>query len=382
MNEIFANLGTTVFEMMSRLAAEKDAVNLGQGFPEDDGPRDIREFAAKALIDGPNQYPPMRGLPVLRQAVAEHYRAHQGIDLDWASEVTITSGATEALAAALLAFVSPGDEVVLFEPLYDAYLPMVLRAGGVPKIVRLEPPHWRVPAAELAAACTERTRVIMINTPHNPAASVLPAEDLALIAGHARACNAVVISDEVWEHVLFDGAAHASMLHQLRERTLKIGSAGKMFQMTGWKVGFACGAPALTEPFAKAHQFLTFTTPPNLQAAVAYGMAKERAYFETMRADFQRSRDRLDKALRQEGFATLSAQGAYFLSIDLPRSGIALSSEAFARHAIEHGVATIPYSAFYASSGAPDLVRLCFAKRDDTLDRGVEALAKAKRALG
>ncbi|HEX8901419.1 aminotransferase [Vitreimonas sp.] len=382
MNRVFANLPTTIFEIMSRRAAEKGAVNLGQGFPEDDGPADIRERAAGAMIEGPNQYPPMRGLPVLREAVAAHYRAHQNIDLDWQREVTITSGATEALAAALLAFVEPGDEVILFEPLYDAYLPMVQRAGGVPGIVRLEPPHWRFDAEQLAAAFTPKTRVVMINTPHNPAASVLPPEDLALLAELCRKHDAIVISDEVWEHVLFDGRAHASMLHHLRERTLKIGSAGKMFSLTGWKVGFACGAPALTEAFARAHQFLTFTTPPGLQAAVAYGLSKERAYFETMRAEFQRGRDRLNEALRHEGFATLPAQGAYFLSIDLAASGIALSSEDFARHAIEHGVATIPYSAFYAAPGAPHLVRLCFAKRDETLDRGAEALAHAKRALG
>ena len=381
MNRVFANLPTTIFEVMSRLAAEKGAINLGQGFPEDDGPADVRELAARAMIEGPNQYPPMRGLAVLREAVAEHYRAHQNIDLDWRREVTITSGATEALAAALLAFIETGDEVILFEPLYDAYLPMVQCAGGVPRIVRLEPPHWRFDAEKLAAAFTPKTRVVMINTPHNPAASVLPPEDLALLADLCRKHDAIVISDEVWEHVLFDGRAHASMLHHLRERTLKIGSAGKMFSLTGWKVGFACGAPDLTEAFARAHQFLTFTTPPGLQAAVAYGLGKERAYFETMRAEFQRGRDRFDQALRQEGFATLPAQGAYFLSIDLAASGIALSSEDFARHAIVHGVATIPYSAFYASPGAPDLVRLCFAKRDETLDRGAEALANAKRAL-
>jgi N-succinyldiaminopimelate aminotransferase len=381
MNRVFANLPTTIFEVMSRLAAEKGAINLGQGFPEDDGPADVRERAARAMIEGPNQYPPMRGLPALREAVAEHYRVHQNIDLDWQREVTITSGATEALAAALLAFVEPGDEVILFEPLYDAYLPMVQRAGGVPRIVRLEPPHWRFDAEKLTAAFNDKTRAVMINTPHNPAASVLPSEDLALLAALCRKHDAIVISDEVWEHVLFDGRAHASMLRHLRERTFKIGSAGKMFSLTGWKVGFACGAPELTEAFARAHQFLTFTTPPGLQAAVAYGLGKERAYFETMRAEFQRGRDRLDTALRQEGFITLPAQGAYFLSIDLAASGIALSSEDFARHAIEHGVATIPYSAFYAAPGAPNLVRLCFAKRDETLDRGAEALAKAKRAL-
>jgi N-succinyldiaminopimelate aminotransferase len=381
MNSIYASLGTTIFETMSRLAAEKGAVNLGQGFPEEDGPLDILEAAAKATLDGPNQYPPSRGLPALRQAVAAHYREHQNIDLDWQSEITITSGATEAIAAALLAFIEPGDEVILFEPMYDAYLPMVRRAGGVPRIVRLTPPHWRLQRETLAAAFNDRTRVVVINTPLNPSASVMSRDELAMLAELCRAHNAIVVSDEVWEHVLFDDAQHVSMLELLRDRTLKIGSAGKMFSLTGWKVGFACGAPALMDVFAKAHQFLTFTTPPNLQRAVAYALGKERSYFDAMRAGFQRSRDRLVSALEGEGFVLLPAKGAYFVSIDLAASGIAISDEAFAKHAIEHGVATIPVSAFYANPGAPALVRLCFAKRDETLDRGAEALIRAKRAL-
>jgi aspartate/methionine/tyrosine aminotransferase len=381
MNSLYASLGTTVFEVMSRLAAEKGAVNLGQGFPDEDGPRDIREAAARATLDGPNQYPPMRGLPELRQAVAAHYKAHQRINLDWQREITITSGATEAIAAALLAFIEPGDEVVLFEPLYDAYLPMVKRAGGAPRIVRLNPPHWRFERDAVAAAFSEKTRVVVINTPLNPSASMMSSEDFAILAALCMKHDAVVISDEVWEHVTFDGRAHYSMLELLRDRTLKIGSAGKMFSLTGWKVGFACGAPALMDVFAKAHQFLTFTTPPNLQRAVAYALTKPHSYFEDMRAGLQRSRDRLVSALAGEGFVTLPARGAYFVSIDLPASGIGMSDEAFARHAIEHGVATIPFSAFYASPGAPALVRLCFAKKDETLDRGAEALAKARRAL-
>lgn len=381
MNSVYASLGTTIFETMSRLAAEKGAVNLGQGFPEEDGPLDILEAAAKATLEGPNQYPPSRGLPALRQAVAAHYREHQNIALDWQSEITITSGATEAIAAALLAFIEPGDEVILFEPMYDAYLPMVRRAGGVPRIVRLAPPHWRLQSETLAAAFNEKTRLVVINTPLNPSASVMSREELAMLADLCRAHNAIVVSDEVWEHVLFDDARHVSMLELLRDGTLKIGSAGKMFSLTGWKVGFACGAPELTEVFAKAHQFLTFTTPPNLQRAVAYALGKERSYFETMRAGFQRSRDRLVSTLEGEGFVLLPAKGAYFVSIDLVASGIAMSDEDFAKHAIEHGVATIPVSAFYANPGAPALVRLCFAKRDETLDRGAEALIRAKRAL-
>lgn len=381
MNSVYASLKPTIFEVMSRLAAEKGAVNLGQGFPEEDGPRDILEAAARATLDGPNQYPPMRGLPELRQAVAAHYREHQSIDLDWQSEITITSGATEAIAAALLAFIEPGDEVILFEPMYDAYLPMVRRAGGVPRIVRLEPPHWRLQRETLTAAFNDKTRLVVINTPLNPSASVMSREELAMLAELCRAHDAIVVSDEVWEHVLFDDAQHVSMLELLRDRTLKIGSAGKMFSLTGWKVGFACGAPALMDVFAKAHQFLTFTTPPNLQRAVAYALGKERSYFDAMRAGFRRSRDRLVSALEGEGFALLPAKGAYFVSIDLAASGIAMSDEEFAKHAIEHGVATIPVSAFYANPGAPALVRLCFAKRDETLDRGADALIRAKHAL-
>lgn len=381
MNNVYASLGTTVFEVMSRLAAEKGAVNLGQGFPEEDGPRDILEAAARATLAGPNQYPPMRGLAELRQAVAAHYREHQQLDLDWRREVTITSGATEAIAAALLAFIEPGDEVVLFEPLYDAYLPMVRRAGGAPRIVRLHPPHWRFERETVAAAFSDKTRVVVINTPLNPSASVMSRAEMEILADLCRTHGAVCVSDEVWEHVLFDGAEHVSMLEVMRERTLKIGSAGKMFSLTGWKVGFACGAPELTEPFAKAHQFLTFTTPPSLQHAVTYALGKERSYFDDMRAGFQRSRDRLASALQEEGFVALPARGAYFLSIDLAASGIAMSDEDFAHHCIEHGVAVIPFSAFYANPGSPALARLCFAKMDDTLDRGAEALARARRAI-
>ena len=381
MNRIYSSLGTTVFEAMSRLAAERGAINLGQGFPDEDGPLDIREFAARASIEGPNQYPPMRGLPELRQAVAEHYGAHQGLSLDWVKQVTITSGATEAIAAALLAFVEPGDDVILFEPLYDAYLPMTRRAGGVPRIVRLEPPDWKLERDKLAAAFSERTRVVVLNTPLNPSASVVSGEELAMLAELCRAHDVIVISDEVWEHVLFDGRTHASMFEAAPERTLKIGSAGKMFSLTGWKVGFACGAPELTEVFAKAHQFLTFTTPPNLQRAAAFGLAKPRSYFDEMRASFQRARDRLVGALHEEGFATLPAHGAYFASIDLSASGIDMSDETFAMHCIDHGVAVIPYSPFYATPGSPALVRLCFAKKDETLDQGVEALARAKRGI-
>lgn len=382
MNPVYASLGDTIFDVMSGLARETGAVNLGQGFPEWDGPEDVRRHAADALMSGPNQYPPMRGLPSLRAGVAAHYKRLQGVELDWKTEVTVTSGATEALAAALLAVLSPGDEVVLFEPMYDSYLPMLRRAGATARFVRLQPPHWRVDPAELAAAFNAKTRAVVLNTPLNPSASLIGAEDLALIAAQCVKHDCIAISDEVWEHCVFDGASHISMLSipGMRERTIKIGSAGKIFSMTGWKVGFACAAPKLSEAFAKAHQFLTFTTPPNLQEAVAFGLAKPRAHFAEMRAQLERQRDRLAGALKQEGFTILPAAGTYFMAVDLAGSGIALSDSDFAIRAVkECGIATIPFSAFYTQPPESALVRLCFAKSDTTLDKGVEGLAKARK---
>ncbi len=385
MNPLYASLPDTIFDVMSGLARETNAINLGQGFPEWDGPEDVRRRAAEAVIAGPNQYPPMRGLPVLREAVAEHYGRLQGILLDWKTEVTVTSGATEALAAALLCVLSPGDEVVLFEPMYDSYLPMLRRAGATARFARLKPPHWRIERQELAAAFNDKTRAVVLNTPLNPSASIMGMDDLALIAEQCVKHDCIAISDEVWEHCVFDGASHVSMLQApgMRERTIKIGSAGKMFSMTGWKVGFACAAPKLTEAFAKAHQFLTFTTPPNLQQAVAYGLAKPKTHFEEMREQLFRARDRLGVALKQEGFSVLPAAGTYFMGVDLRASGIDMADGEFAVRAVkECGVTTIPFSAFYSSAPDTSLVRLCFAKSDATLDQGVERLAKARRLMG
>ncbi|HOY77517.1 MAG TPA: aminotransferase [Hyphomonadaceae bacterium] len=382
MNPVYAALGDTIFDVMSGLARETGAVNLGQGFPEWDGPLDIRERAARAIIDGPNQYPPMRGLPILREAIAEHYKRLQGIDLDWQSEITVTSGATEALAAALLSVLQPGDEVVLFEPMYDSYLPMLRRAGAAARFVRLSPPHWRIDPEQLATAFTAKTRAVVLNTPLNPTASLFGAEDLHLIAEQCIKHDCIAISDEVWEHCVFDGASHLSMLNVpgMRERTIKIGSAGKMFSMTGWKVGFACAAPALTTMFARAHQFLTFTTPPNLQQAVAYGLSKPRQHFDDMRGQLTHGRDRIAAALKQEGFHVLPSAGTYFMGVDLNASGIDMTDADFAVRAVrECGVATIPFSAFYTSAPASSVVRLCFAKSDATIDKGVEGLAKARK---
>jgi aspartate/methionine/tyrosine aminotransferase len=378
---VYADLPTTVFEEMSGLARQTGAINLGQGFPDDAGPMALRRKAGEALITGTNQYPPMRGLPALRQAVAAHYGRTQGLDLDWEDEIVVTSGATEALAAAFLSLIAPGDEVVLFQPLYDAYLPMVKRAGGVPKLARLTPPHWRFDRAMLEAAFSDRTRMVVLNTPLNPAGVVTPDEDLALLAQFCVQHDAIAVCDEVWEAVVFDGRKHRPLIGYpgMRERTVKIGSAGKLFGMTGWKVGFLCAAPALTRALAGAHQFLTFTTPPNLQEAVAFGLIEPGDWFEAMPAGLQRSRDRLAAGLRQVGFVVLDSGGTYFLNVDLKASGIDEDDRTFALRAVrDHGVASIPVSAFYADDPVRHILRLCFAKADETLDEAVARLARAR----
>jgi N-succinyldiaminopimelate aminotransferase len=382
MNRIFADLPVSVFEVMSRLAREHDAVNLGQGFPDDPGPEDVRRKAAEAVIGGWNQYPPMLGLPELRQAIVAHYRLWQGLEFDPETEVMVTSGATEAIAGALLALIEPGDEVVLFQPLYDAYLPLVRRAGGVPRFVRLEPPHWRFSEEMLARAFSPKTRVVLFNNPLNPTGTVYAREDLALLARFCERHDAVAICDEVWEHVVFDGKRHEPLIGMpgMRERCVKIGSAGKIFSLTGWKVGFVCAAPPLLRVLAKAHQFITFTTPPNLQAAVAYGLAKADDYFIGMRRDFQRSRDRFADGLRTLGFPLLAAQGTYFLNIDLNPLGLNEDDETFCKRLVaEHKVAAIPVSAFYAAEPITSVVRFCFAKRDHTLDTALERLSGVLR---
>jgi len=365
---------------MSALARAHGAVNLGQGFPDFGWPADVLDHAAEAVRNGWNQYPPMRGLPELREAVAAHYRRGQGRDVA-ADQVVVTSGATEALAASLIALIEPGDEVVLFQPLYDAYLPLVLRAGGVPRFVRLAPPDWRIGREALAQAFTERTRLVLFNNPHNPSSRVFDAGELDALAEACRAHDSLILSDEVWEHVLFDGRRHVPIaaLPGMAERTVKVGSAGKIFSLTGWKVGWVVAPPPLAEAVAKAHQFVTFSTPPNLQSAVAYGLGKPVAEVERTCAAFAAARDRLSAGLEAQGYAALPAEGTYFLSIDLAASGIAAPDTVFCERAVtEAGVAAIPLSAFYAEDPATHVVRLCFAKQAETLDAGVDRLGKAR----
>jgi aspartate/methionine/tyrosine aminotransferase len=382
-NPVFAGLPTTVFEEMSGLARAHDAINLGQGFPDGDGPLDVRRRAAQALLEESNQYPPMRGAPQLRGAVAEHYRRLQGLDLT-AEHVLVTSGATEALAASILGLISPGDGVVLIQPMYDAYLPLVRQAGGVPRFVSLQPPHWRLTEEALEAAVTPQTRLLILNNPLNPAARVFDESELAAVARVCVRHDLIAVCDEVWEHVVFDGRRHRPLIAfpGMAQRTVKIGSAGKIFALTGWKVGFACAAPELLAPIAKTHQFLTFTTPPNLQTAVAYGLGKPEGDLHAMRDGFARSRDRLNAALRAQGFAVLDGEGTYFTCVDLRASGVSLDDTAFARRVVrDFGVASIPVSAFYAEAPQRSVLRLCFAKADATLDEAALRLGRARAAL-
>lgn len=381
MNPLFANMATNVFTRMSALAAEHGAVNLGQGFPDFGWPDDVVDRAADALRTGSNQYAPMPGQAELRRAVAAHYAAHQSLEIA-PDEVIVTSGATEALAAALLALIEPGDEVLLFQPLYDAYLPLVLRAGGVPRFVRLTPPDWRITAEALAAAFTDRTRLVIFNNPHNPTARVFERSELALLAAACVRHDAVAVSDEVWEHVVFDGRRHLPLaaLPGMAERTVKVGSAGKIFSLTGWKVGWVAAPAHLSGPISRAHQFLAFATPPNLQAAVCYGLGKEAGYFDGMREKFAAARDSLVAGLADAGFVALPAEGTYFVCIDLAASGIGLEDATFCDRAVrEARVAALPLSAFYAEDPVTSVVRLCFAKKPETLAGGIERLAEARR---
>jgi len=375
---VFADMPVTIFETMSGLAREHGAINLGQGFPDDQGPESLRRLAADALMTGSNQYAPSRGLPDLRHAVVKHHGRLQGVPLTF-DGVLITSGATESIAASIMAFVHPGDEVIIFEPAYDAYRPLIERAGGVAVPVRLQPPFWRLTEDAIEAAITPRTRMVVFNNPHNPTARAFDADEVAALARVCVRHDLIAVSDEVWEHVIFDGRRHRSLIAEpgMAARTLKIGSAGKMFGMTGWKIGFVCGDPALVDPVAKAHQFLTFATPPNLQVAVAAGLAWPEAAFVDMRSGLQRSRDRLVAGLTDAGFALTPSEGTYFLGLDLRASGLALSDEDFCRRTVaEFGVAAIPLSAFV--TGGPDgsIVRLCFAKADAVLDEAVERLGR------
>jgi aspartate/methionine/tyrosine aminotransferase len=390
-NDLLSATGTTIFTVMSALAVEHGAINLGQGFPDYDGPSDVIHAAAAALLDGRNQYPPMTGLIELREAVAHANKRFYGLEVDPKTEVVVTSGATEAITACLMAVLNPGDECVLIEPLYDTYLPVVKLLGAVPKLVRLSPPKWELPRAELAAAFGPKTKAILLNTPMNPAGKVFTAAELAFVAELVQKHDCYAVCDEVYEHLTFDGWQHIPLmtLPGMRERCMRVGSAGKTFSLTGWKVGYVTCDRSLAPNVAKAHQNLTFTTPPNLQRGVAVGLMKDDGYFTGLSASLQAKRDRLAAGLSRLGFGVLPTQGSYFISADfrpvMSPLGFAGDDVAFCRMlTMEAKVTAIPVTAFYASADAPShFARFAFCKGDAVLDAALERMERwleARRA--
>ncbi|MFJ7987543.1 pyridoxal phosphate-dependent aminotransferase [Streptomyces sp. NPDC096351] len=382
LNRRLAEFGTTIFAEMSALAARTGAINLGQGFPDTDGPEEIREAAVRALRDGRgNQYPPGPGVPELRSAIADHQRDRYGLGYDPDTEVLVTAGATEAIAAALLALVEPGDEVVALEPYYDSYAACVAMAGGtrVPVTLRPHEGAYVLDLDELRAAVTDRTRLILLNTPHNPTGTVLTRAELTAVAELAVERDLLVVTDEVYEHLVFDDAEHVPIasLPGMRERTVTIGSAGKTFSFTGWKVGWITASPELTSAVRAAKQFLTYVSSGPFQYAIAEALRLPAAYFDTLRAELSAKRDLLGEGLAQAGFAVYKPAGTYFVTTDIRPLG-AEDGFAFCRSLPERaGVVAIPNAVFYdhREAGAP-FVRFAFCKRTEVLE---EAVSRLKR---
>lgn len=367
----------TIFTTMSALAAELGAINLGQGFPDAEHAPELLSAAQRALAEKSNQYPPMRGLPELRAAVCDYYARRQGLPLDPA-QVVVTSGATEALAASILATVQPGDEAIVLQPCYDAYIPLIERAGGTAVAVNLSPPNWTIPWETLAAAITPRTRLIIANTPNNPTGTLLTRADFEQLGALCEAHELYLLCDEVWEGMIFSVDPHACPLHvaSLKNRAIKVGSAGKLFSLTGWKVGWAVAAPALAEAIAGQHQFLTFTTATPLQWAVAEGLTLPDAWHDAHAAIYAPRRAQLIAGLLAAGYVVLPSAGTWFVTIDLAASGLPADDELVAERLIrEAGVASIPVSAFYRDDAMRGYLRLCFAKQDWVLDEALERLA-------
>jgi len=372
-------LGTTIFAEMSALAVRTGSVNLGQGFPDTDGPDSLLDDAIAAIRGGANQYPPGRGIPALRRAVADHQRRFYQIEVDPDTQVLVTTGATEAIAAALLAYVEPGDEVIALEPYYDSYAACIAMAGGRRVPVTLRAPDFRLDLDELRAAVTDRTTVLLINSPHNPTGTVLTDEELRTIAALAVEHDLVVITDEVYEHLVFDGGRHLPLATYdgMAERTVSIGSAGKTFSVTGWKIGWVTGTPEVVTAVNTAKQFLTYTSGAPFQPAVAGALALGNEYFDELRFGLQARRDLLCDGLESLGFGVHRPQGTYFVTTDVRPLGYDDGVE-FCRMLPERaGVVAIPHQVFYdnVEAGRP-LVRWAFCKQPHVLEEALARLTK------
>jgi N-succinyldiaminopimelate aminotransferase len=371
--------GTTIFAEMTALAAATGSVNLGQGFPDTDGPRAVLDAAIAAINGGQNQYPPGPGMPVLRQAIAAHQQRFYGLSYDADTEVLVTAGATEALAGALLGLLDAGDEVVLFEPMYDSYQACIALAGAVAKPVTLRPPGYGFDLDELRAAITAKTRLLLINTPHNPTGKVLDRAEMQAIADLAIEFDLIVLTDEVYEHLVFEGSGHIAMatLPGMRERTLSISSGGKTFNTTGWKIGWLCGPPELIVAARTAKQFLTYVSGGPFQPAIAVGLGLDDSYFAELAADLQAKRDRLLPGLAAAGFDVYPTSGTYFVTVDIRPLRADGDGMAFCRELPGRcGVVAIPNEVFYANRHeGRHLVRFAFCKRIEVLDDVVARLA-------
>ncbi|MEL6369855.1 MAG: aminotransferase [Pseudomonadota bacterium] len=380
LNPVFADRPHSIFPTMSALARRHGAINLGQGFPDEDGPAPLLRAASDALVAGPNQYVPVEGIPALRQAVAAAHQRFYGIDLDPDTNVVVTAGATEGLAAAFLAFCAPGDEVIFLSPFYECYAPQAEAAGALCRFVSLTPPHWRIDESALRAAISPRTKLVVINTPHNPTGHVMDEDELEIVARVARDHDLIVLCDEVYEHMVFDGRPHLPLMafEGMAERCVRFGSAGKTFSVTGWRIGYASGPASLIEPLNKAHQFLAYTSPGHLQQAVAQGLGFDNDYFGGLTRGMQDRRDLLSDQLSRAGFDVLPCEGTYFLSVDI-RSVGRDDDRAFCAEITEHAkVAAVPVSAFYHPSeeNVPKhLARFCFAKKPGILTEAARRLA-------
>ncbi len=370
--------GTTIFAEMSALAVATDSVNLGQGFPDTDGPREVLDAAIAAINGGLNQYPPGPGMPVLRNAIADHQQRFYGLTYNPDAEVLVTAGATEALAGALLALLDTGDEVVLFEPMYDSYQACISLAGAVAKPVTLRPPAYGFDVDELRAAITPKTKLLLINTPHNPTGKVLSRDELLIISKLAIEFDLIVLTDEVYEHLTFDGTQHIPMatLPGMRDRVLSISSGGKTFNTTGWKIGWLCGPAPLVAAARTAKQFLTFVNGGPFQPAIAVGLGLPESYFRDFGADLQAKRDRLLPGLHQAGFTVYPTSGTYFVTVDIRPLRADGDGLAFCRELPQRcGVVAIPNEVFYANKHeGRHLVRFAFCKRFEVLDEAVQRL--------
>ncbi|MDX2391881.1 pyridoxal phosphate-dependent aminotransferase [Streptomyces sp. DK15] len=379
LNRRLAAFGTTIFAEMSALAARTGSINLGQGFPDTDGPAEIAEAAVRAVRDGRgNQYPPGPGVPELRTAVAEHQRRFYGLTCDPDTEVLVTAGATEAIAASLLALLEPGDEVIALEPFYDSYAACIAMAGAVRVPLTLRAPHFRPDLDALRDAITPRTRLLLLNTPHNPTGTVLTREELTVIAEIAVERDLLVVTDEVYEHLVFEGShVPLASLPGMRERTVTISSAGKTFSFTGWKVGWITAPPALVSAVRSAKQFLTYVSSGPFQYAVAEALALPDSYYDTFRADLAAKRDLLADGLTAAGFEVFRPQGTYFITTDVSPLG-EKDGLAFCRSLPDRcGVVAIPNQVFYddVSAGATQ-VRWAFCKQTDVLQEAVRRLGR------